>query len=652
MAHSAHVPSKTSRINLLASIAIIVAALYFGKDVLIPLALAIMLSFLLAPLLVRLQRWGLGRIPALIIVIALVVGAMFGLGFAVYVQVHDLAEKLPQYQANIQEKVTWVRRFTHSGAFDKAMEVIKQTTEKATTQATTTGSTQAVAVVNRGPAGPNRDAAIPLNPGAEPVKPVPVALTDNETNPFKNFYKSVSPLIDPLATGGIVIIFVIFMLMTREDLRDRVIRLIGQGRINVTTQAMDEAATRVSKYLIAQCIVNGTYGLAIAFGLWVIGMTVGHGDPSFPNWLLWGLLTGLLRFIPYIGPWIGAAFPITLSLAVYHGMGVPLTVIGMFLLIELLSNNLMEPWLYGSSTGVSTVAILVSAVFWTWLWGTPGLLLATPLTVLIAVTGKYVPQLEFLNILLGDEPALEPKYRFYQRLLADDVEEADELLAEYLQDRSVVQVYDQVVLPAMSLAEHDWHEDRLDQAKQAMVRRAVRELVEDIGEKPQQADEATAGDGAPKSQTATTGVGATRYERCIICLPARDEADEIAAMILGQVLEHQGYSAQYVSVEKLASEYLELVEKNNVQVVVISALPPAAVTHARYIAKRLRARFKELKIIVGLWTIEGNLERARRRLRAAGADEVVNTLEQAVEQLRQTVQPLIVAEAAEPVGAK
>jgi CheY-like chemotaxis protein len=273
--------------------------------------------------------------------------------------------------------------------------------------------------------------------------------------------------------------------------------------------------------------------------------------------------------------------------------------------------------------------------------------------VLIAVTGKYVPQLEFLNILLGDEPALEPKYRFYQRLLADDLEEADDLLAEYLQDQSVVQVYDQVVLPALSLAEHDWHEDRLDQGKQAAMRRAVRELVEEIGEKPQRAEEeATSDNGAAKPANGTTGVEATRYERCIICLPARDEADEIAAMILAQVLEHEGYSAQFVSVEKLASECLELVERNNVQVVVISALPPAAVTHARYIAKRLRARFKELKIIVGLWTVEGNLERARHRLRAAGADDVVNTLEQAVEQLRQTVQPLIVAEAAEPVGAK
>src|SRR5258706_2074102 len=166
------------------------------------------------------------------------------------------------------------------------------------------------------------------------------------------------------------------MLMAREDLRDRVIRLIGQGRINITTQAMDEAGQRVSRYLIAQCIVNGTYGLSIGLGLWIIGLTAGHNDPSFPNWFLLGLLTGLLQFIPYIGPWIGAAFPFILSLAVYHGMTVPLCVIGMFLLIELLTNNLMEPWLYGTSVGVSTVAILVSAVFWTWLWGIPGLLLS------------------------------------------------------------------------------------------------------------------------------------------------------------------------------------------------------------------------------------------------------------------------------------
>jgi predicted PurR-regulated permease PerM/methylmalonyl-CoA mutase cobalamin-binding subunit len=651
MAQSFH-GTKSGRLGMLASIAIVVGGLYFARDVLIPIALAVMLSFLLTPLLLRLQRWGLPRIPALILVMLLLISAIGGLGFVVYSQLNDLAGKLDQYKQNIQEKVNWVRGVTDNAAIDKAMKVFKETTEKSTTKTTTaptTAATAPVATIQTNATGESE--LTPINPLTHPANPIPVLVTNEKPaeatggSPFKNIYASFSPLLDPLATAGIVLIFVIFMLMAREDLRDRVIRLIGQGRINVTTQAMDEAATRVSRYLIAQCIVNGTYGLSISVGLWLIGKTFGHSNPSFPNWFLWGLLTGLLRFIPYIGPWIGAAFPIAISLAVYHGMSVPLAVIGMFLLIELLSNNLMEPWLYGASTGVSTVAILVAAVFWTWLWGTPGLLLSTPLTVLIAVTGKYVPQLEFLNILLGDEPALEPKYRFYQRLLADDVEEADDLMAEYLKEKPVVKIYDEVVLPALSLAEHDWHNDRLDQAKQASVRQAVRDLVEEVGEKPRKisADQ-------PEQEAVRDETGG--YQRCVLCLPARDPADEIAAMMLAQVLEREGYCAEYVSVERLASEYVELVEKKGVQVVMISALPPAAVTHARYLVKRLRARFPDLKVIVGLWTMRGNLERARERLEQTGSNLVVDSIEHAVEQLRQTVQPLILDDNADAKQAQ
>lgn len=616
--------SKSGRLGMLASFAIIVTALFFAKTVLIPIALAVMLSFLLAPLLVRLQRWGLKRIPALLIVLLVLAGAVGGLGYIVFTQVEDLAGKVDQYQQNIREKVAWMKGLTHDGKIGKAMKVINE----ASTQPSTATALQ-----------PNTVTVKPATPGdmSVPDHPVPVFITNEKpvesatSKPFENVYTGIAPYIDPLATAGIVIIFVIFMLLTREDLRDRVIRLIGQGRINVTTQAMDEAAKRISKYLVAQCIVNGSYGLAIGGGLWLIGFTAGHNNPSFPNWFLWGVLTGLLRFIPYIGPWIGAAFPIMISLAVYQGMTVPLSVVGMFLFIELLSNNLMEPWLYGSSTGVSTVAILVSAIFWTWLWGIPGLLLSTPLTVLIAVTGKYVPQLEFLNIMLGDEPALEPKFRLYQRLLADDTEEADDLLTEYLEKQSVVEVYDKVVLPALALAEGDWHRDRLDQAKQASVRQAVRDLVEEVGEKPRETDEKNS----------------TLYDRCILCLPARDPADEIASMMLTQVLMNQGYCSEYVSAEKLASEYLDLVESKKVQVVIISALPPAAVTHARYLVKRLKGRFPDLKIIVGLWTTQGSLERAKGRLENSGIVGVVATLEGAIEQVRQTVLPLMVTENAD-----
>jgi predicted PurR-regulated permease PerM len=627
--------SKSGRLGMLASIAVIVAALYFAKEVLIPIALAIMLSFLLAPLLIRLQRWGLPRIPALLVVLILLASAVGGLGLVVYSQINDLAGKIDQYKQNIGEKVAWMRRLTHDGAIDKFNKAIKD----ASTPTTTTSSKPSAAISAR---LPDTDERVPKT-----ENPVPVFITNQrpaETaagSTFENLFHSISPLIDPLATAGIVLIFVIFMLIAREDLRDRVIRLIGQGRINVTTQAMDDAAQRVSRYLIAQCIVNGSYGLAIGFGLWLIGLTAGHHNPSFPNWFLWGVLTGLLRFIPYIGPWIGASFPIVISLAVYHGMTVPICVVGMFLLIELISNNVMEPWLYGSSTGVSTMAILVAAVFWTWLWGMPGLLLSTPLTVLIAVTGKYVPQLEFLNILLGDAPALEPKYRFYQRLLAEDIEEAEELLGEYLKEKPVVKVYDEIVLPALSLAEGEWHRDRLDQTKQAAVRQAVRDLIDEVGEKPRKVLNS---DVENKVMPVPAKEGANAYLRCVLCIPARDPADEIAAMMLTQVLEREGYCAQYVSVEKLASEYMDLIEKKEVQVVFISALPPAAVTHARYLVKRIRSRFPDVKIVVGLWTTEGSLERPKRRLELAGATATVGSLESAVEQLRQTVAPLLITQ--------
>jgi predicted PurR-regulated permease PerM/methanogenic corrinoid protein MtbC1 len=627
-------------VGLLASFVVILAALYFAKDVLIPLALAVLLSFLLAPVVTRLQRLGLTRVPAVIVVSVLLLGALVGVGFVVWVQMADLAKKLPQYKTNIEEKASWVARFTKDGAWRKAVAVVEEATRKATTQPTT-GTTQASTASP--PLPPEKPTAVVVT-NFPPTQPV-------DSEPFENFYASLAPVLQPMGTAGIVAIFVIFMLLGREDLRDRLIRLIGQGRINVTTQAMDEAATRVSRYLIAQCIVNGTYGAAISIGLWAIGYFVGKNDPPFPNWLLWGLLTAVLRFIPYIGPWIGAAFPIVLSLAVYHGMAVPLTVIIMFVVIELLSNNIMEPWLYGARTGVSTVAILVSAVFWTWLWGTPGLLLATPLTVCIVVMGKYVPQLEFLNILLGDEPALEPKYRFYQRLLAEDVEEADELLAEYLEDQPVVKVYDEVVLPAMGLAEADWHRDRLDKAKQQMIRDAVRELVEEIGDRPRKTREPEEIEkkGAECALPRTANpqpANLAQYERCILCIPARDEADEISGMMMAQILTQEGYSAEYVSVDKLASEYIELVEKKKVEVVIVSALPPAAATHARYIVKRLRTRFPDLKIIVGLWTLPGDLKRSKGRLASAGTDNVVGSIGAAVEQVGQVVQPLLVNERA------
>jgi hypothetical protein len=492
------------------------------------------------------------------------------------------------------------------------------------------------------------------------------------------------------------------------------IRLVGRGEMNVTTQALDDAGQRISRYMLAQAIVNGSYGVAVALGLWLIGYFA--GDKPFPSFVLWGLLCAVLRFIPYIGPWIAAAFPIALSLAVYPTMGVFVWTLGLFVTIELLSNNLMEPWLYGASTGMSTVAVLVSAVFWTWLWGAVGLLLATPLTVCLVVIGKYVPQLRFLDILLGDEPVLDPPERIYQRLLAGDDEEATDLAREFLKDGALLDVYDDVLLPALSMAEMDRHRGRLDAARQDYVRKAMREIVDELGDEWRVRQDRTHIDVMKAAAAATVeaakgghahdttdpahdgtrsagrtsanlarggpraggsgggngngapGAGETpavwrdaddnvvRVPRgCtvnVVCLPAHDEADDVAGHMLAQLLEFRSYCSTAVSVTQLASEMVEIVDAKKAHVVVVSAMPPGAVAHARYLCKRLHLRFPDLNMVVGLWTTKADLNKAKDRVACAGSVQMASKLRQALDQIGQLVQPVIVASEAERLKAE
>ena len=281
-----------------------------------------------------------------------------------------------------------------------------------------------------------------------------------------------------LGSTGIVIILVVFFLVRREDLRDRFIRLVGKGQVTVTTQMLEDAATRVSRYLSMQFLINATFGISVGIGLYLIGV---------PNAILWGILAATLRFIPYIGPWIAAAMPIGLSMAISTGWVAPILTVGLFVVLELFSSNVMEPWLYGKNTGVSAVAVLVAAVFWTWLWGLVGLLLATPLTVCLLVIGKHVPQLSFLDILLGNEPVFEPKKRVYQRLLAGDQEEATELVDDDLENKPLVEVYDTVLIPALALtAETDWHRGELDEGRHKFILQSLKEMIQERGEGQQE----------------------------------------------------------------------------------------------------------------------------------------------------------------------
>lgn len=613
-----------SRLMPVALFVIIVGALYFARDVLIPVALSILLSFLLTPVVRWLERFHIPRIPAVIIVVVLSFSVIGGLGYVVATQFVDLANKLPQYKDNIRSKIVSLRS-PRGGVFDRASDTIRELSSEVTspteniqtTTVTATPNKTQTVTVNRGDDRPAAVSATPLEQQIVPPKeePVPVRVVDGPGGSVHLIGTILGPILSPIGRAGIVILFVVFILLQREDLRDRFILLIGHGRLTVTTQAMDDAARRVSRYLLMQLIVNATYGVPVAIALSIIGV---------PNAILWGILATLLRFIPYIGPWVAASFPIMLSLAVFDGWAKPIMVVGLFLFLELLSNNILEPLLYGSSTGVTPIALIGAAVFWTWLWGGVGLFLSTPLTVCLVVLGRYVPPLAFLNVLMGDDPGLAAEARFYQRLLAMDHDGATNIIDRKINEPTPVQsIFDDILIPALSLAEADRHRGYLDQEHATFVYHTIEEIIEDIGERDRLGDTTS-----PEVQQAEAELAA---RPAIICLPARDEADELAAAMAAQLISASGRARGVaLTTDELASEMMDRIEKENATVALVSALPPYAVTHARYLCKRLRARFPTLRIVVGMWNAPGELVKATQRITAAGGNDVVTTTEQAL----------------------
>jgi len=577
----------------------VIAVLYLAKEVLVPFALALLLSFLLAPAVRRLERLKIGRVASVVTAVVLAFSVIGFIGWIVADQFVDLSTNLPVYSANISSKIEALkspsgplgklRRFADVLSHPKKKDETSQSVEK-----------------KDGPVEPQEDPEPPA------TQPVPV-LIEQTTDWFAYLQRFATPTLSALGHAGIVIVFVIFMLIQREDLRNRMIRLIGSSQINTTTQAFDEASHRLSRYLTMQLIVNAGYGCTLAAGLYLIGL---------PNAILWGLLAGLFRYIPYVGPAIAAIMPIALSLAAFDSWSYPLMTIALFIVLELISSNLVEPLLYGSTTGISTIGLLMAAVFWTWLWGAVGLVLATPLTVCIAVMGRYVPRMAFFDVLLSDEAVLEPSAHLYQRLLAGDHDEAAKLVDKHYSEGSLLEVYDTVLLPALCLVEQDGHRGGLSESKLQHVRDNVRDLVDELAERANHKEEGVESEADAESAT---------RQRSVICLPARDESDEIAATMLTHLLVAQGYSVEQVSVHSLAGEMLDQVAEQYKPVVVVSSVPPFTATHTRYLSKRLRARFPDQKIIIGLWNSTGG--KAEERVRSSSADKVVTTLTQVIESI-------------------
>ncbi|HKY08547.1 MAG TPA: AI-2E family transporter, partial [Candidatus Binatia bacterium] len=401
-------------------------------------------------------------------------------------------------------------------------------------------------------------------------------------------------------------------------LRNRLIRILGYSRLTITTKALEEAGERISHYLLAQLLINSGFGIAVGAVLTVIGV---------PYAILWGFMAILLRFVPYVGPWLAAIMPTALSLAHSAGWITPLLVVGAFIVLELITNLLLEPLFYGESAGVSEIAILIMAAFWTWLWGPVGLVLATPLTVCLVVFSKYVPEMNFITVLLSDAPALEPYINYYQRMLAGDQDEGEEIVQDYLRNHSPEDLHDRVFIPALSRAKYDRRRNHLSERDEQAVYDGTRAILENLEERPK-AHHPTAG---AAELTGHATIAADRMEQ-IIGLPADGKGDEVALLAFAKTLDERHYQTQVISAGMLAAEMVALVEKKQPRLVCIGTLAPGGVAHTQYLCKRLRARCADVKILVGRWGYVGNFEHARTTLMAAGADRIAGSLMEARDQ--------------------
>jgi predicted PurR-regulated permease PerM len=605
---------------------IIIMMLYFGREIIIPIALAILLSFVLAPLVGLLQRVRVPRGLAVVGVVIFAFAAIFAMGSLLASQLTQLAGDLPRYQSTISEKIQSFRDTTAGrGTLERASGMLKDLSKELDKP---------------------KDAASALGAGAilspkapAPLAPVPVEVRQPEPGALESLQSLISPLLHPLATTGIIIIFVIFILLQREDLRNRLIRLAGSHDLQRTTAALDDAAGRLSRLFLIQLLLNGTFGVVIGTGLWLIGV---------PNAILWGILAAVLRFVPYIGAAIAAAFPLALAFAVDPSWSMLLWTLALFLVVEPIIGHVIEPMVYGHSTGLSPVAVVASATFWTALWGPIGLVLATPLTVCLVVLGRHVERLEFLDVMFGDRPALSPPEIFYQRMLAGDPTEAAEKAEEFLKERSLSSYYDEVALKGLQLAQVDAERGALNHERLTKIRDAVSEFANDLSDQD---------DRPPPKVNSTTDAEATsavesvaedapyenlpilskedlppewQGEHPVLCVAGRSLIDEAAAIMLGQLSTAHGLVARVEGAAALSTTNVFRLETAGVAIVCLVYMDSSGSAHMRYSVRRLRRKLPKATIILGCWMKDINPAALEQLRDGAKADLAAASLGEAI----------------------
>ena len=584
--------------------AVVVALVYFGRPLLVPLALSILMAFALAPVVEFLRRLRIGRIAGVILTVTMAVLLITGIAGFIGTQLAWLAVSLPQYQHNVIDKIQSVEgSAANSPMVQSAVRMIDNLSNQ-------------IALVPVPSPGKTPDLQSKTTEAQNSNPAVPVVIQQPPPGPLQLIENVAGPLLEPLANLTIVIIFVIFILLQKEDLRDRFIMLAGARDLQRTTLAMDDGAERLSRYLLLQTAVNTVFGVIVGMGLWAAGV---------PNPALWGLIAGIFRFVPYIGVPIAALLPLGLSLAVDPGWAMMFKTLGLFIVLESITGQAVEPWLYGRNMGLSALAVVVAAGFWTFVWGPVGLLLSTPLTMCLVVLGRHVDQLRFLDVMLGDAPPMAPEESFYLRMLAGNPDEAAEQAEAYLQDHSLPVYFDEVAVRGLSQAQLDVNRGALTEEGRRRIATTVEGFIDNLTlhEDPEAREASVSHEIVPEDW----------QHKPVLCVAGRSILDHSAASLLAHLLERQGIGARLATFDEVSPNTIQDLKGDGVRVICVSYLEPGSPKNARYLARRLRKRLPGLPLIAGFWSVIEDDTHYLDSFEATECDFLANNLRQAVEQV-------------------
>jgi predicted PurR-regulated permease PerM len=587
---------------------VLVIVLIWGRPVLVPIALAGLLTFLLNPVVRFLSRRGVPHIGAVLLAVSITGGVLAAIGTVVTRQVAGVLAEIPQNTANIRAKVKSLRQLGTGPLVESFVRMVDEVGQEFSSPA-------------RNPA--DRPDRVNVGPRADLER----SGWNPESTRWSGLTGVVGSFLEIVATLAFALVLLVFFLLGRDDLRDRIVMLAGGSRLALTSKAVEDIAQRIGRYVAIVGLLNGGFGLVMTAGLLAL---------QVPYALLWGFLAGTLRFIPYIGPWIGAVFPILMSLAAFEGWWTPAMVVGFVLVLELVSNNIAEPLLFGQNTGVSPTALLISAAFWLFLWGPVGLVLSAPFAVCLVVVGKNIPELRFLHLLLGDAPALRAHVGLYQRLMLGDVAEATAMVLDRARSGSMVVVCDELLVPALNCLRRDVRRGHLTSVDEEGVLAGIESVLRRTAEIPRvviaaenatniESPDTTPPDETESDDTVSDSSRLFAKVRLLGC-PALDDTDRLGLEMLRQNLDPDVWDWECTTVDTLASELAARMATDRPDVVCIGAVPPGGLGHARYLCKRLHDAAPELTIIVGRWGHAQEATLELERLEAAGAGFVSSTI--------------------------